>query len=372
MKRSTVSKMVLIIMVIFISVLFFRMIHYFILVILLAGIFAALIYPVFQKIIQFFKGKRIPAALLTVLLLILIILLPLTSLVGIITAQALNVAGDVKSLVSNPESIYESVQEFITSLPFTKTIAPYMDDVIKKLGEVISAISRFLFSSLSSVTVMTANFILLGFIFLYTLFFFLLDGEKVLDRILYYLPLEDREERRLLDKFTSVTRATLKGTAIIGVLQGALAGLAFWITGIPHAVFWGTIMTVLSIIPGIGSGLIWLPAAIILAATGAYINAISLVIFCGLVVGSLDNLLRPRLVGKDTQMHELLIFFSTMGGLMMFGIIGFIIGPIIAALFVTIWEIYGEVFSDLLPEVGQITPVPALGTKKIKKSQKNS
>jgi predicted PurR-regulated permease PerM len=121
------------------------------------------------------------------------------------------------------------------------------------------------------------------------------------------------------------------------------------VVGIEAAVFWGTVMTVLSIIPAIGSALVWVPAAIILAAGGSYLKAIGLTLFCGLIVGSLDNVLRPRLVGKDTQMHDLMIFFGTLGGITMFGLIGFIVGPIIAALFVTIWEIYGEVFKEFLP-----------------------
>ena len=188
------------------------------------------------------------------------------------------------------------------------------------------------------------------------MFFFLIEGDKLLEKILYYLPLQDKDERRMLDKFSSVTRATLKGTAVIGILQGGLAGTAFWLAGIPSAGFWGTIMTVLSIIPGIGSALIWLPAVIILAASGHFATAIGLFVFCGLIVGSLDNFLRPRLVGKDTEMHELLIFFGTLGGIALFGILGFIIGPIIAALFVTVWEIYGNVFKDILPEVGKVIP----------------
>jgi predicted PurR-regulated permease PerM len=155
----------------------------------------------------------------------------------------------------------------------------------------------------------------------------------------------------LLDRFTSVTRATLKGTAVIGLLQGCLAGLAFAVVGIDAAVFWGTVMTALSIIPALGSALIWVPAAIVLAVGGHYVKAVGLALFCGLVVGSLDNVLRPRLVGKDTQMHELMIFFGTLGGIALFGLIGFIIGPIIAALFVTIWDIYGVVFRDFLPVV---------------------
>jgi predicted PurR-regulated permease PerM len=186
------------------------------------------------------------------------------------------------------------------------------------------------------------------------MFFFLMDGDKLLAKILYYLPLEDKDERLMLEKFTSVTRATLKGTAIIGILQGGAAGVAFAVVGIPSAIFWGAIMTVLSIIPGIGSALVWGPAAVILLANGHYLKGAGLALFCGLVVGSLDNLLRPRLVGRDTQMHELLILFGTLGGIVMFGIAGVIIGPILAALFVTVWEMYGMAFRDLLPEVGAL------------------
>ena len=156
----------------------------------------------------------------------------------------------------------------------------------------------------------------------------------------------------MLDRFTSVARATLKGTAVIGILQGGLAGLAFAVVGIPSAVFWGVIMILLSVLPGIGTALIWIPAGVILGTSGHWPQAIGLMVFCGIVVGSLDNVLRPKLVGKDTQMHELLIFFGTLGGIMMFGFVGFIIGPIVAALFTTIWDIYGIAFKDVLPETG--------------------
>jgi predicted PurR-regulated permease PerM len=157
----------------------------------------------------------------------------------------------------------------------------------------------------------------------------------------------------MLEKYTSVTRATLKGTLLIGILQGGLAGGAFAVAGIDNAVFWGTVMAVLSIIPSVGSALVWIPAAIILIAQGSVAAGIALLAFCGIVVGSLDNVLRPILVGKDTKMHELMIFFGTLGGIMMFGIAGIFIGPLIASLFVTIWELYGIAFRDYLPEVSR-------------------
>ena len=166
------------------------------------------------------------------------------------------------------------------------------------------------------------------------------------------MPLDDEDERRLLDRFTSVARATIKGTVIIGIVQGGASGIAFAVVGIHSSVFWGAVMTVLSIIPAVGTALIWIPAALWLVVQGAWFKAGALIVFCGGIVGSVDNLLRPRLVGKDTEMHDLLILFSTLGGIAMFGIIGIIIGPIIAALFVTIWDIYGVVFKDALPRVG--------------------
>jgi len=132
-----------------------------------------------------------------------------------------------------------------------------------------------------------------------------------------------------------------------------LAGAAFAVVGIPSAVFWGLIMVVLSIIPAVGSALVWVPAALVLAVSGHVVKGVGLALFCGVVVGSLDNLLRPALVGKDTRMHELMIFLGTLGGIMMFGVVGFIIGPIVAALFLTVWEIYGESFRDILPAAGR-------------------
>jgi predicted PurR-regulated permease PerM len=128
--------------------------------------------------------------------------------------------------------------------------------------------------------------------------------------------------------------------------------VAFAVVGIPSPAFWGLIMILLSILPGIGTALVWVPAAVILAASGHTAKALGLALFCGAAVGSLDNLLRPRLVGKDTQMHELLIFFGTLGGILMFGVVGFIIGPIIAALFITVWDIYGVSFASVLPATG--------------------
>lgn len=338
-------------MVLLISALFLVMVRNFLMALLLAGIFSALAQPIYRRITRLLGHRPRAASLVILLLFCLVVLLPLSGLVGIITAQALNVGHSITPWVQRQIAEPAAFSHYLQKLPYYEELLPYRDQIIRKAGELTSKISGFLVNGLSAGAMGTVNFIFAFFVFLYSSFFFLADGRALLDRILYYLPLESSNEERLLDRFTSVTRATLKGTAVIGLMQGCLAGMAFAAVGIDASVFWGTVMTALSIIPAFGSALVWVPAAIILAVGGSYLKAIGLALFCGLVVGSLDNLLRPRLVGKDTQMHELMIFFGTLGGIAMFGLIGFIIGPIIAALFVTIWDIYGEVFREFLPIV---------------------
>jgi len=351
MQKVATNKWVLLLLVLFISALFLSMIRQFLMAIFLAGIFSALAYPLYKRLETWFRGLRVLASLCTLVLIVLVIILPLGGLMGVVTAQAIKVGQAVKPWVERQLSEPDAISNLIQSLPYIDNIEPYRNQIFQKAGEMVGALSGFLIGRLQSVTYGTVNFLFMLFIMLYTMFFFLMDGDKLIHKMLYYLPLEDHDERRMLDKFTSVTRATLKGTAVIGVIQGVLGGVAFAVVGIPSAVFWGTIMAVLSFIPGIGSVLVWGPAVIILAVSGSFIKAIGLGIFCAAVVGSIDNFLRPVLVGKDTQMHELMILFGTLGGIIMFGVLGVIIGPIIAALFVTVWEIYGVVVKDVLPDV---------------------
>jgi predicted PurR-regulated permease PerM len=221
-------------------------------------------------------------------------------------------------------------------------------------------------------TATTAALILNLFIMLYAMFFFFKDGQKILERIFYYLPLNDEDETRMLTRFTSITRATIKGTVVIGIIQGTLAGIAFWMAGIQGAAFWGTIMTILSIVPGIGAALVWVPAVIILYINGQYVAATLLLAWCAAVVGTIDNFLRPALVGRDAKMPDLLILIGTLGGLFLFGPIGFIVGPIVCGLFLTVWDIYGATFKGVLPPVKsfQTSDQNAFATKPRKSSRR--
>ena len=349
MQTTTASKIFLLVLVGGITLTFLSMIKPFIMAVLLAGIFSSLAQPAYRRFTRWFKGRRSAASIVTLVMIILVIILPLGFLLGLVTSEAIKVGESISPWVQDKLNNPDEVVVWLQELPYYDKIAPYEDDILTRAGQMVGVLSKFLINNLSHATTGTVQFLFMMMIMLYSMYFFLMDGGKLIDLILYYLPLEDKEERRLLDKFSSVTRATLKGTAVIGILQGGLAGLAFAVVGIPSAVFWGTLMVVLSVIPGIGTGLIWVPAVVILIAGGSLTKGIGLAIFCGLVVGSIDNVVRPRLVGKDTQMPDLLILLGTMGGIMMFGVLGLILGPIVAALFVTVWEIYGAVFRDVLP-----------------------
>lgn len=351
MNQDLVNKSVLVLLAVAISALFFSMIHQFLMAIFLAGLFSALARPVCRRLENAFHGHRHMASVATLLLMTIVVLLPLMALVGVVVAQAIDVSQSVTPWIKQTIEQPDRISAFLQHLPFYDELVPYREIILEKAGKVVGAISKWIVGGLSQATLGTANFLFMSFVFLYTMYFFQMDGNKLIRKILYYLPLNSDDENLMLEKFTSVTRATIKGTMLIGVLQGGLAGGAFAVVGIDNAVFWGTVMAVLSIIPSVGSALVWIPASIILIAQGSVAGGIGLLVFCGVVVGSLDNVLRPILVGKDTRMHELMIFFGTLGGIMMFGIAGIFIGPLIASLFVTIWELYGLAFSDYLPEV---------------------
>ena len=338
-------------MVIAISALFLSMIHQFLMAIFLAGLFSALARPVYRRLRIIFKGHGHAASVTTLLLMIIVVLIPLMLLVGIIVGQAIDVGQAVTPWIKENIEQPNKLTGYLLQLPFYEYLEPYREVILEKAGQLVGSVSNLIVGGLSQATLGTANFLFMTFVFLYTVYFLQMDGDKLIRKILYYLPLNGDDESLMLNKFTSVTRATVKGTMMIGLLQGVLAGVAFAVAGIDNAVFWGTIMAVLSVIPSVGSALVWLPASIILILQGSVGSGVGLLVFCGLIVGSLDNVLRPILVGKDTKMHELMIFFGTLGGIFMFGIAGIFIGPLIASLFVTVWELYGIAFSNYLPEV---------------------
>lgn len=183
-------------------------------------------------------------------------------------------------------------------------------------------------------------------VMLYLTYFLLRDGEAMGGRIKAAVPLRPEVRDALFEHFVVVVRATMKGTVVVAVIQGFLGGLIFWILGVEGALLWGLVMGFFSLVPAVGTAIVWVPVAIYLLATGHVMSGAILVAFGVFVIGLVDNLLRPILVGQDTRMPDFLVLIATLAGIELFGLNGFIVGPVIAALFLAVWNIITELRGD--------------------------
>lgn len=289
------------------------------------------------------RGRDNSAAAITTVLIVLIVVLP-ASFIAL-------------ALVNESFGVYQKIQsgewDFTQLVDFIQEETPRLEKLLREVGvtpEKLKAdlanfavnAARTVADRLFSYTQDAITFTVQFFLMLYLLFFFLRDGRRILNAITNALPLGNRWERILVERFASVSRATLKGTLIVAIVQGSIGGAIFAILGIDGAIFWGVIMTILSILPVAGSGIVWGPAAAILAWQGMWGKAVILVIVGALGIGLIDNILRPILVGRDTKMPDYLVLIATLGGLGWFGLSGFVIGPVIAALFLTFWDAAGR------------------------------
>ncbi len=330
-----------------ITIVFFWMLRPYVYAIFWAAVLAVLFQPVYRWI---FKGKdkrKSFAAGTTMIIVVLVFLIPLSGITSLIVHQAYSFYQEFGT-----KETFDKVSETIKNLLGLPIVRDYFgeitfSDIQTKLVEWSDEIANFIYQGISSGGQSTMRFLIQFFVMLYAFYYFVKDGRKILKKLIYLIPLGDKYEQMLLDRFSSTTKATLKGTLVIGLIQGLIGTFAFWITGVPAPAFWGLIMVILSIIPGVGAFVIMLPVALIMLFLGSYWQMVVILIF--LVVASLiDNLLRGPLVGKDTQMHPLLIFFATLGGLLAFGITGIIIGPVIVAFLLSMYNIYQEKYKPYL------------------------
>lgn len=346
-------------LVVAVTVLFLAVIWPFFKPLLLGALLAGLFHPLYRWITGLLGGRKSLGAAVTLLVLFVLGLGPVSAFFGIVLQQALTMSDQALPWLNQhlgAATTFNMQEWVVQKFPALAKYVPSQEQLLQQVGTAAKTAGTFLVGFASRMTATTAAFLLNLFVMLYAMFFFFRDGNKILERIFYYTPLNDEDETRMLTQLTSITRATVKGTLVIGIIQGSLAGIAFWVAGIEGAALWGTIMTVLSIIPGIGSALVWVPAVIILFVTGQYLTATLLAAWCAAVVGTIDNFLRPVLVGRDAKMPDLLILIGTLGGLFLFGPIGFIVGPIVCGLFLTVWDIYGATFREVLPPVTSFRP----------------
>jgi predicted PurR-regulated permease PerM len=298
----------------------------------LAIVFASL----HDRSLQACNGRRGWAAFGTLTVIVVSVVLPALLLVVSITQEA---SAFYERFKSGDFQLGRSFQHVIEALP--AWMRPWVERldigdlgvVQRKFVEFVGRSSQAITAHVFTIGQNTVEFILDFFVMLYVLFFLLRDGRQLAAEGVRVLPLRAEYTRRLFHKFATV---------VLAIVQGTLGGIALWVIGIAAPLLWGALMAVLSLVPAIGAALVWVPIVLYLLATGALWSAVGLTAWCVLVIGVVDNVLRPVLVGKETRLPDYLVLVSTLGGLTAFGINGFVIGPVIAALFLSTWDIFSQ------------------------------
>ncbi len=302
--------------------------------------------PVHERVREQTGQRTTLAALLTLALIVLIVILPLI-VVGASVVQEAAVA--VQKVRAGEVNVGQYIQLMLAALPdwvralLDRLGLMNLQALQQQLTSLLAGSGQFITTHLLGLGQNTLDFIVALFVMLYLLFFLLRDGRQLSGQIARSLPLRQDHAQRLLAQFVTVVRATVKGNIVIAVVQGALGGMAFAVLGLPGALLWGTLMALLSLLPAVGAALVWGPVAAYLLFAGQAWAAVGLSLWGVLAIGLVDNVLRPILVGRDTRMPDYLVLVTTLGGIAVFGINGFVIGPVIAAMFLVAWNLFASV-----------------------------
>ena len=311
---------------------------------ILWGIITAIVFaPLYRRLLKSMPQRRNLATFLTILIIVIVVILPMALITVALLQEASSVYASIESGEWNFGRYFQQVLDALPSWA-ANLLARFgltnLGAVLQKLSLGLTAGSQFFATQIINIGQNTVNFIISLFLMLYLLFFLLRDGNKLLKILADAIPLEANQKRALFDKFTIVIRATVKGNIVVAIAQGALGGLIFWFLGIHAPVLWAVLMAFLSLVPAVGAGIVWLPVAIFFLITGATWQGIVLIAYGVLVISVVDNILRPILVGQDTKLPDYVVLFSTLGGISTFGINGFVLGPVIAAMFMAVWLIF--------------------------------
>lgn len=349
-RRQKINQYAILTMLLIVSIAFFPVVSMFFVPVLVAACFTALFYPVYLFLLKVFRKNKAIAAFTTSMALFLLLVIPLYIVLHLFTIQVLEVfrtAGPFLTMLSQKLS-RNNLPGIVQSIPFLANFDFSTIDWSKLLNEsvrtVASSGSQILNKTSAGILGLVAN----TFILFFTMFYFFMDGKDIVTRIKYLSPIRNDYEDLIFSRFLLISRATVAGTLIIGIVQGSLGALALLIFGIKSWILWGFIMIVLSIIPVVGPWIVLIPAGLIQIFLGNIWQGIGIIIFSVIVVSNIDNFLRPRLVGQGAKLHDLVVFFSSLGGIAVFGVMGFIVGPVIASLFVSVLDIYSTEFKDQL------------------------
>jgi len=312
-----------------------RILTPFLSIFLWAAVLVLVFYPAYRKILEKCKGNNTIAAVLSTLLVLATIILPMVAVTGAV----------VREIHTTARSVQAEIPRHMERLPeFLELVYRYTGMDQKELKNAVqNAASQgseaFLQGTLSLVGGAVGFLVNLGFVS-FTMFYLFMDGHKAAQFLRDWVPLERSQSHALLIRAGEIISASVYGVVVLAIIQGTLGGLAFWMLGLPSALLWGVVMIILATIPMLGTFVVWVPAAIFLAASGHYGKALFLTFWGSVVIGMSDNLLRPTLVGKKARMHDLLIFFAVLGGLKAFGVLGILMGPVVLAVSMTLLEAF--------------------------------
>ena len=346
------SRYFLLTLVIGVVVLFFHMIKMFLIPIVLATVVTTLVYPLYQSILYVVRNRRNLASFLCCFFLLIVFLVPVFLVIQAVSVEA---AGFY-------ESTEKKVQEWLASgrgdllvrlqqHPWVQRLQLNRLNWQQAMADVFASTGTIVATVISKTSGGALYFIANVFVTLFICFYFFRDGESLIQVFRKLIPLSERYIDAMIFRFVAVSRATIKGTAVIGLIQASLGAFTLWIFGVGSPFLWFVVMLVLSFIPIVGAWLVMHPAAIIQVLLGNYWQGIGIFLVTVLLISSIDNVIRPRLVGQFSGLHDLIIFFSALGGIRMFGPLGVLVGPVVAAFFVTLVEIYAEEFSSHLEMV---------------------
>ncbi len=331
----------ILVLLVLVLIAFLGMIRPYMLSLATAAVLSIVLHPVYCRVLPLVGHRRPVASAVVLLMAALVIGVPLIALFSLIAVEAVKVGQSavpwLETQLRNPGEVLEWLPDWM-AVP--EQLKPYTTRIVEQLGQWLGTAGRFIVQYMTRATQGTVGFVVKQFVMLYAMFFFLIWGPAMFDTLLRNLPLTDEDRTHIISKGLSVTRATLKGILIIGVVQGFLVGIAFAVAGLEGAAFWGSLVVPISAMPLIGPPIIWGPAAIYLLSQGDIVAGIGMLAWGALVVGTIDNILRPRVVGGDTKMSDLLVLVSTLGGLGTFGPVGLILGPVLAGVLITVLDIY--------------------------------
>ncbi len=327
-------------LIILLGYLLFRIINPFLTSIIWAVVITIIFFPLYSLLLRYLK-KNYLAALLTVLIVIVFIVGPFTYF-GILLATELSELSkllteerlmQLKSLLSHPK--VSSILHYLER-NFGITEEKITSEVIESITSLSKSILNNITRSITNVLGFAINFILM----IFTLFFFLIGGPFYLKTLLEYLPFSEYEKKRLTCLVRDIIVSTIYGGVVVALLQALIGGISFWILGIPTPVVWGSAIAIASFIPLLGAFSVWGPAALYLFLTGAILKGFILTAIGALGISTIDNILKPIIIGSRTKMPTIVLFFSVLGGIKEFGLIGLIAGPLVVALFIAVIEIF--------------------------------